>query len=263
MNPPDAARILTGTPESLLAACRADMKRAKEGIAALYGMTMPRDPQAALEAYDSAMARSPTPPRAPASAATRTPTRRCATPPTPASRRSTRWRRSSRSIADVYETLAMIELDGTTRPRRYYVKKTLRDMRRAGVDKDEATRDKIKKLREELLKIGQEFGKNIKDDVRTLSSRSCRSRRASRRLPRAASRPAPTARSRSRPTTPTTSRSSPTPRAARRARSCGGSIACADIRRTSRSSTACSPSATSWRRCSATRAGRPTRRRTR
>ena len=46
--------------------------------------------------------------------------------------------------------------------------KTLRDLRRAGVDKDDATRARVLKLREELLKIGQEFGKNIKDDVRTM-----------------------------------------------------------------------------------------------
>ena len=53
--PPDAARVLTGTPESLLAACRADMQRAKQGIALLYGMTAPRAADAALQAYDEAM----------------------------------------------------------------------------------------------------------------------------------------------------------------------------------------------------------------
>jgi thimet oligopeptidase len=69
----------------------------------------------------------------------------------------------------VYDTLAAIDLDGADAATHYYVHKTLRDLRRAGVDKDDATRARVRQLREELLKIGQEFGKNIKDDVRTLA----------------------------------------------------------------------------------------------
>ncbi len=48
------------------------------------------------------------------------------------------------------------------------VKKTLLDFHRSGVDKDEASREEIKILQEEMHKIGQTFGRNIKDDVRTL-----------------------------------------------------------------------------------------------
>jgi thimet oligopeptidase len=44
----------------------------------------------------------------------------------------------------------------------------LRDFRRAGVDRDEATRDRVRALREELVEIGQEFSKNIASDVRTV-----------------------------------------------------------------------------------------------
>jgi thimet oligopeptidase len=69
----------------------------------------------------------------------------------------------------VYDTLAAIDIDGADAATKYYVQKTLRDLRRAGVDKDDATRARVRTLREELLKIGQEFGKNIKDDVRTLA----------------------------------------------------------------------------------------------
>src|SRR5271154_5930373 len=39
MPTPDAARVLVGTPDSLIDACRADMARARQGIATLYGMT--------------------------------------------------------------------------------------------------------------------------------------------------------------------------------------------------------------------------------
>lgn len=44
----------------------------------------------------------------------------------------------------------------------------VRDYRRAGVDKDDATREKIRALREELVKLGQEFDRNIREDRRFL-----------------------------------------------------------------------------------------------
>ncbi len=68
----------------------------------------------------------------------------------------------------VYDALLAIDsksLDGVSA---YYLMKTLREFRRAGVDKDDATRAKVKALNEELVKIGQAFARNIRDDVRTV-----------------------------------------------------------------------------------------------
>ena len=48
----------------------------------------------------------------------------------------------------------------------------MRDFRLAGVDKDEATRKRIKELRDELVVIGQEFARNIRDDKRTVIANS-------------------------------------------------------------------------------------------
>lgn len=73
---------------------------------------------------------------------------------------------------DVYSAIAAIELNGADQETRYYVERTLRDFRLAGVDKDEATRNKIKELRDELVRIGQEFARNIRDDVRTVTANS-------------------------------------------------------------------------------------------
>jgi thimet oligopeptidase len=170
--PPDAARVLSGTPESLLAACRADMQRAKQGIALLDGMTAPRDPQAALQVYDEAMG-------ALGDAAARASVCRNAHPDPKMRDAADQCEQEVDKLATelsldrgVYEVLAALTFDGVDSAdpaTKYYVQKTLRDLRRAGVDKDEATRGRVKTLREELLKIGQEFGKNIKDDVRTLS----------------------------------------------------------------------------------------------
>src|SRR4051794_27415120 len=166
---PDAARVLVGTPESLLAACRADMQRAKQGIAMLYGMTAPRAADAALQAYDEAMG-------ALGDAAARASVCRNAHPDAKMRDAADQCEQEVDALATelsldrgVYETLAAIDIEGADAATRYYVHKTLRDLRRAGVDKDDAGRARVRTLREELLKIGQEFGKNIKDDVRTLS----------------------------------------------------------------------------------------------
>jgi Zn-dependent oligopeptidase len=68
----------------------------------------------------------------------------------------------------VYDALSSLDLKGADAETRFYVEKTLRDFRLAGVDKDEATRKRIKALRDELVLIGQEFARNIRDDKRTV-----------------------------------------------------------------------------------------------
>ncbi len=70
----------------------------------------------------------------------------------------------------VYDALSALDLKGADEETRYYVEKTLRDFRLAGVDKDEATRKRIKALRDELVIIGQEFARNIRDDKRTITA---------------------------------------------------------------------------------------------
>jgi thimet oligopeptidase len=49
-----------------------------------------------------------------------------------------------------------------------YVEHMLRDFKRSGVDKDDVTRDKIKKLNDDIIQIGQEFDKNIREGSRQL-----------------------------------------------------------------------------------------------
>jgi thimet oligopeptidase len=71
----------------------------------------------------------------------------------------------------VYDALSSIDLKGADAATRYYVERTLRDFRLAGVDKDGATRTRIAALRDELVLIGQEFDKNIRSDVRTVTAK--------------------------------------------------------------------------------------------
>ena len=72
---------------------------------------------------------------------------------------------------DVYEALAALDLSGADPPTRHYVAKTLRDFRLAGVDRDEATRARIRQLNDELVEIGQEFERHIRSDRRRVTAR--------------------------------------------------------------------------------------------
>jgi thimet oligopeptidase len=70
---------------------------------------------------------------------------------------------------EVYAALARMDTADADQQTRYYVEKTLRDFRLAGVDQDEATRREITDLRDELVKIGQDFSRNIRRDLRTVT----------------------------------------------------------------------------------------------
>ena len=64
----------------------------------------------------------------------------------------------------VYEALAGLDLSHADAATQYYVKRTLLEFRLAGVDKDEATRNRLKKLNDELTEEQSMFDRNISDD---------------------------------------------------------------------------------------------------
>jgi thimet oligopeptidase len=51
------------------------------------------------------------------------------------------------------------------------LERTMRDFRRAGVDRDEATRERLRELVDREVRLGQEFSRNIRDDVRSIRIR--------------------------------------------------------------------------------------------
>jgi thimet oligopeptidase len=69
---------------------------------------------------------------------------------------------------DLYEIFAAVDPTGLDALAARLLDKTLLDFRRAGVDKDHATRARVKELSERAIVVGQEFSKNIRDDVRTV-----------------------------------------------------------------------------------------------
>ncbi|PYV85187.1 MAG: hypothetical protein DMG93_02295, partial [Acidobacteria bacterium] len=65
---------------------------------------------------------------------------------------------------DVYEALAGLDVSHSDSATQYYVKRQLLEFRLAGVDKDEAARNQLKKLNDELTEEQSMFDRNISDD---------------------------------------------------------------------------------------------------
>ncbi len=65
---------------------------------------------------------------------------------------------------EVFEALKLGEQASLDADAKRLLEHALRDFKRSGVDKDEPTREAIKRLREELVTIGQQFGQNIRDE---------------------------------------------------------------------------------------------------
>ena len=72
----------------------------------------------------------------------------------------------------VYDAINGLDVSRADPETKYYVQRTLRDFRLAGVDKDEATRKRIQELRDELVLVGQDFDRNIRTDMRTVTAKS-------------------------------------------------------------------------------------------
>jgi thimet oligopeptidase len=69
---------------------------------------------------------------------------------------------------ELFDVLAAVDGGGLDEQACRVLELSLRDFRRAGVDQDEQVRDRIRVLRERETELGQEFSKNIRDDVRAV-----------------------------------------------------------------------------------------------
>jgi thimet oligopeptidase len=72
---------------------------------------------------------------------------------------------------DLYAVIAAVDGSALDPVAARLLTKTLLDFRRAGVDRDEETRTRIKALQERAVLVGQEFSKAIRDGARTISVR--------------------------------------------------------------------------------------------
>ena len=71
---------------------------------------------------------------------------------------------------DVYNALAALDLSKADDATRYYVQRQLLEFRLAGVDKDEATRTRIKKLNDQATEQQSTFDRNISDDQKSVEA---------------------------------------------------------------------------------------------
>jgi thimet oligopeptidase len=146
---PGASSYLAGTAESFLASCRSDLEDTKKRIAAIKASPSPRDAMATLQAFDTAvLVAGDTEARAGLAEQTH---------PDKAMRDTAQVceQEGSSVLTDIsldkemYNVLASLDGSKLDPAGTYYFKTTLRDYRRAGVDRDDATRAKIKQLQDE------------------------------------------------------------------------------------------------------------------
>jgi len=71
---------------------------------------------------------------------------------------------------DVYKALSAIDLQKADPVTKHYVERQLLQFRLAGVDKDEATRNKIKQLNDKLTELQSKFGENIAEDTKKVQA---------------------------------------------------------------------------------------------
>ncbi len=73
---------------------------------------------------------------------------------------------------DVYHALSAIDISGADPATRHYVERTLLEYRLAGVDKDDATRAKIKALQDKATELSLTFGRNVQENVNHITVKS-------------------------------------------------------------------------------------------
>ncbi|MGE5718676.1 MAG: M3 family metallopeptidase, partial [Nocardioidaceae bacterium] len=69
---------------------------------------------------------------------------------------------------ELYDVLAAVDSSRLDEPGARVLQLSLRDFRRAGVDQDDDVRRRLRAIAERETEVGQEFSKNIRDDVRSV-----------------------------------------------------------------------------------------------
>ncbi len=69
---------------------------------------------------------------------------------------------------DVYKALTAIDASAEDAATRYYVERALLGYKLSGVDKDDATREKIRALADRMTELSMSFSRTVQDDVRKI-----------------------------------------------------------------------------------------------
>jgi thimet oligopeptidase len=165
---PGASAALAGTPEAFLTGCRNDLNDTKKRIADIKASKAARDAYSTLQAFDTAIlftsdaqARSGLAEQVHPDKAFRDAAQTC-------EQEAVKLLTDISLDRQLYEVLRSLDGSKLDNAGAYFLRTTLRDYHHAGVDRDDATRAKVRQLQDELVKITQEFDQNIAEDVRKL-----------------------------------------------------------------------------------------------
>jgi len=165
---PGASNYLAGSTEAFLASCRSDLEDVEKQIAAIKASPSPRDAMATLQAFDTAVLVAGDAENRAGLAEQVHPDKSFRDAAQVCEQEGSRVLTDVSLDKDLYKTLASLDASKLDRAGTYFFNTTLRDYHLAGVDRDDPTREKIRGLQDELVKIGQQFQQNIAGDVRKL-----------------------------------------------------------------------------------------------
>jgi len=161
------AALLSGSVDAFKAACTQDIEYAKAEIARLKAMKAPRNTEQTLQALDNAnLALSFASNRSDGAQQT-SPVKEMREAGEVCGQEVSKVATEISLDRGVYDAIVALDAKSADPETRYLIQQTLTDFRRAGVDKDAATRARVTALNEELTKIGQDFGRNIAAGMRS------------------------------------------------------------------------------------------------
>jgi len=163
-----ASARISGPASELTAACKDAIARARLGLDALKAAPAPRDTATILGWYDDASAvindldfQSELARQASPDAEMRKAGEEC-------DREIQALSTAIYQDRAVYDALSGLDLSGQDASTAWWMKRDLREFRRNGVDRDEATRAKVRALNDEMVASGQEFDRNILQGTKTV-----------------------------------------------------------------------------------------------
>ena len=70
---------------------------------------------------------------------------------------------------DVYQALATVDVSAEDAATKYYMERVLLGYKLAGVDRDDATREKVRELADRMTELSMTFSRTVQDDVRKIT----------------------------------------------------------------------------------------------
>jgi thimet oligopeptidase len=164
-----AAERISGPASTLSSACKAAIARARAGIDAIKAMPAPRDTVTTLTWYDDANA-------AINDLDFQAELARQSSPDAEMRKAGEECDRDVQALSTsiyqdraVYDALSGLDLSAQEASTVWWMKRDLREFRRNGVDRDDATREKVRALNDEVVAIGQEFERNIRQGTKSVT----------------------------------------------------------------------------------------------